>query len=365
MIRAEEAEGRGGCRRFLEAARDILRPFAQARLSGEEVMRMLVERRSAFLRHATVRPFLLTEDGADVGHFALISDHHTPQYAQAAFFGARPGLRGVDRILRDVARRECPGAARLVVGLNGHLNYSAGLLATPHEEPPLFGLNWTPPYYLRYFRHFGARPIVSYRFDLQPFFEFARRFDERFDPGPVRVRTMDRRALERDVAVYTDLNNACFGQHPYWSNLTANEDMELFRAFRLLLKEENLLFAEQDGEPIGFLLWYPDFHELLSRNDERLGIRHVLRFHLANPIRAVRLTEIAVRKEFRRGPAVPALLREMIRRVANHGYERCEAGFIFEENRSSLALARRFIERATGRRAEPSRRFVVFEAALA
>ena len=90
----------------------------------------------------------------------------------------------------------------------------------------------------------------------------------------------------------------------------------------------------------------------------------VLRYHLRNPIKTVRLTEIAVLAEHRRGPAVPAMILKMIRAVQRGGYAYCEGGFIFEENRSSMGMTLKYISRAFGRDLEPTRRLAVYEDSL-
>lgn len=363
MISLEPVSGRLGRRAFYAIGERVYRGNPLHRSTEDDVMRMLVEHRSAFLDHATVDSYLM-RDGRDVvGRFSLIQDRKLPEYVQVSFFEARPGLHGVLDAIRLKARALHPECARLVVGLNGHLNYGAGFLASRFEEPPLFGLPYTPAYYLDYFAALPRRPMASYRFASKWFFEMRRELLRDFDPGPVRVRVMDREHFARDVDIYTDLNNACFQRHPYWANRTATEDWELFHPFRFLIKDCNYIVAELDGRPVGFLLWYPDFNELLSRDGE-LGVRQALRYHLDDPIRTARLTEIAVLPEVRRYRVDLAMILRMIQGVEEGGYAFTEGGFIFEENRRSIALTLRYIQRATGRKVRPYRRYCVFDGPL-
>lgn len=363
MISLHPVSGRRGRRAFHAIGARVYHGNPLHRSTEDDVMRMLVEGRSAFLDHARVDSFLM-RDGRDVvGRFALIQDHKLPEYAQVSFFEALPGLHGVLDAIRLEARVLHPECSRLVVGLNGHLNYGAGFLASRFDEPPLFGLPYTPPYYLDYFDALPRRPMVSYRFASKWFFEMRRELLRSFDPGPVRIRVLDRAHFDRDVDIYTDLNNACFQSHPYWANRTATEDWELFHPFRHLIKDENLIIAEIDGRPVGFLLWYPDFNELLSRDGE-LGAHHVLRYRLDDPIRTVRLTEIAVLPEVRRYRVDMAMILRMIQGVEEGGYAFTEGGFVFEENRRSIALTLRYIQRATGSKVRPYRRYCVFDGPL-
>ncbi len=363
MIRLEAVRGRRDLRRFYAISGRIYRNTPQHRSTEDDVMEMLVEKRSAYLEHASVDPFLLMDGRRVVGRLALIQDRKLPDYVQVAFLEALPELRGVLDAVLLKARALHPQCARVVVGLHGHLNYGAGFLVSPHELPPLFGLPWTPPYYLDYFQALDRRDMVSFRFDAGGFYRLLERVEPTLDLGNIRIRTMRRDDLAREVDLYTWMNNACFQQHPYWADRTTTEDWELFHPFRFLMKEENLIFAEENGQPVGFLLWYPDFNELV-KGDEPLGLRHVLRYHLRNPIKTVRLTEIAVHPECRDRGVVPGMIMQMIRSVMEGGYEFCEGGFIFEENADSMGMTLRYLSKAFGSELEPSRRYCVFDGEL-
>jgi hypothetical protein len=58
------------------------------------------------------------------------------------------------------------------------------------------------------------------------------------------------------------------------------------------------------------------------------------------------------------------MILRMIRHVREGGYRFCEGGFIFEENRSSVGMALKFIFDAFGRKLEPHRRYAVYEREL-
>jgi len=354
---------RRGRSAFFRVAAEVYRDNPCHRATEDDIVRMLAFGRSAYHGHADVTPCLMTADGRTVGRFAMIHDRKAPGYVQVAFFEVLPGVHGAADAIRDEARRRYPGVPRIVFGLWGHINYGAGFLASCFDQPPVFGLPYTPPYYLDHFSGMTPHGMVSYRFDNQPFYDFAHAFAAGFDPGPVRVRPLDRRNLRRDTAIYTDLNNRCFLDHPFWADRTVDEDYELFHPFRWLIRDENLLFAEVDGEPVGFLLWYPDFNELRP-DGGALGVTDVLRYRFANPIRTVRLTEIGVLPGHRRGNPTAALILAMIQAVERGPYTFCEGGFIFESNRGSLGMTLKFLARAFGRELEVHRRFAIFEGDL-
>jgi hypothetical protein len=348
-------------RTFYQFPRQVYAGNPHHRATEESLTHLLVDGPTAFHRHATVVPYLLDNDGV-VGRCALIHDSKMPHVVQVAFFEALPGLTDVCPALCAEARALHPSARTLVVGVNGHLNYGAGLLLSHFDQPPVFGLPYTPPYYVDYFADLTLHRMVSFRFSCQEFYTW-RTQQPADEIDGITVRCMDPRRLPREVAHYTAIDNGSFIDHPFWSDRLPEENYELFHPFRHLLDGENLLFAERNGEPLGFLLWYPDFNELVGAGHD-LTAWQVLRYRLANPITTIRLAEVALLPHARRTRAVYAMLLTMIPLVQRGGYQWVEGGFIMNDNIPSLTMTRKFIERAFGTKGEPYRRYGIFEGTL-
>jgi ribosomal protein S18 acetylase RimI-like enzyme len=348
---------------FYHFSRELYKNHIHHRATEDEISHLLVDGRSAFHSHATVIPYLIFKDGALAGRFAFIQDQKLSKYVQLSFFEANPNLSHLLDLIRAEAASLFPGKKKLLVGLNGHLNYGAGLLLNKFDEAPVFGLPYNHTYYHDYFTKCQRRTMVSYRFPLGPFYEYHAQLTKKKDFGPISVRKLNKRKLQRDVALYTQLNNACFQDHPYWSDRSVAEDFELFHPFRFFIKEENLLFAELNGEAVGFILWYPDFNQLLG-NNRTLGVKELLKYRLSNPINTFRLTEIAVKPGYRSSKITQALIYETISYLKKGSYRYGEGGFIFEENKRSITMSKRFLERATGSELEAYRKFAVYECDL-
>jgi len=345
---------------FCEISKKIYKDMPCFRSTEDEVMYLLIKGPSAFHKHASVRSYIALEEDEPVARFSLIRDSKLPDYVQISFFEALPGLPELINTIINEIRISFPGSKKIIFGLNGHLNYGAGILLNRFDKAPVFGLPYTPEYYQDYFKDFNKRTLVSYRFPTEPFFNYQKRLKDKLDFKGITVRTMNKKRLRREVEIYTYLNNTCFPGHPYWADRDVEEDYELFHPFRFLIKEENLLFAERAGEPIGFFLWYPDFNQLV-KGDQRLGIRHVLQYHFANPIDTFRFTEIAVLPKYKVSPTVQAMILHATPYIKKSGYKYGEGGYIFEENKASIAMTMRFLARATGQKFEPYRRYAVFE----
>ena len=396
MIRAVPVTTRTQWTQFTRLAESVYAGNPFARSTEDDLVHLLARPKSIFFAHARVESFLLCNGPHTVGRFSLIADRNLPDAVQVAFFEAICGLSDVYACIRQTAQARFPEAHRLIVGLCGHVNYAVGFLASRFDEPPVFGLPYSPPYYLDYFSGLRTRHMVSYRFHNESFYKLwkenrLKRKTTVHETSNIQVRMMDRRHLQREIGLYTELNNACFQEHPFWSDRRPEEDFELFHPFRFLLKEENLLFAEENGRPVGFLLWYPDFNQLVGPG-EAFGPRHVLAYQAAHtvprehartaawikPAQALahrtlrrvaaidtaRLTEIAVLDTHRKAGVVEALIRAFTSAQYLRGFSYTEGGFIFEDNVASITMTRRLLESAFGQAPEPYRRFVAFEGDL-
>lgn len=358
----KEVHTKQDLRAFYAIANQVYAGNECYRPTDRGITRLVIEGPTAFHFHASVRPFLIQEGCCIVGRFAFIQDDRLSNTVQVSFFEAMPGLGGIVDCITKRAHTLFRQCKRIVFGLNGHENYGAGFLLNRFDEVPVFALPYSPPYYCDYFKGLTERGMASFRYPNQPFYAY-RAGDTGRNNGALTVRTMRRSALRRDIAIYTHLNNACFRDEPYWTDRSVDEDRELFWPVRFLIREENLLFAELHGEPIGFLLWYPDFNQLVHAGRE-LGCWAICRYRLADPIDTVRLAQIAVHPKHRARGVFHTMMLAMASLVERHGYRWHEGGFIFEENRRSMATAKRYAQRTLGQTVEPYRRYAIFEGAL-
>jgi hypothetical protein len=348
---------------FYRIPEEIYKTNIFYRASEFDITQLLIEGPTAFHQHASIHSYLILCEDDISGRFSLIHDQKLPEYVQVSFFEAQPGLPGIANLITEKARSLFPQCKRMVVGLNGHLNYGAGILTSNFSEAPVFGLPYNMEYYQDYFSDFRKIPLVSYKFPIEPFIEYKLRMGDDPELKGITVRKLNKKKLRQDSEIYTYLNNACFPGHPFWAERDVKEDYELFYPFRFLIKEENLLFAEKEGKPIGFFLWYPDFNQLLKER-QHLGLKQVLRYYFTRTINTFRFTEIAVLPEYKKSHAVQAMILYAIPYIRKAGIKYGEGGFIFEENINSIVMTRRFLERATGIKMEPHRHYALFEATL-
>ncbi|MEI6577181.1 MAG: hypothetical protein WCO63_13470 [Bacteroidota bacterium] len=356
-------EGKSGYKVFRAIGRQVYcgNPFHRGTEAGVE--RLVLSEQTAFSRHATVIMFAIRDGNNLVGRFALIQDKYLPDYVQVSFFEAQAGLIDVFGLIRKEIARHFPAYAKVIVGLNGHLNYGAGFLLTRFEEAPVFGLPYTQPYYPEYFRELTEKRMHSFRFPLEGYAAWANTYDAKRSMKGLNVRYMHKASIRKEIAIYTQLNNDAFLNHPYWARREEADDFELFSPFRFFLKDENLIIAEDQGKPVGFYLWYPDFNQLITTRRD-FNPLDVMKYRLFNPIDTIRFTEIGILPEYQNTAVGYALIDKALPSILQGGYTYCEGGFIFEENIRSMAFVKGILRRCFGQNPEPYRTYAVYETHL-
>ncbi len=348
---------------FEKVSADVYRGNKYYRGTEGSIKKLLLNSKSAFQNHALIKKFVVRDGNDLVARFALINDLRLKDYCQISFFEAQPDLGDIFSIIKKEIKSHFPKCTKIVAGLSGHLNYGAGILLHPFDEPPLFGLPYNPAYYSDYFKALTLRKMVTFRFDMEAYAHWANSYPVcRLLDGLV-IRFMNKSKIKEESAIYTRLNNLSFQQHPYWANRDEAEDLELFYPFRHLLDNENLIIAEIKGQPVGFFLWYPDFNKLVTSQRD-LNLWDVIRFRAGKYIDTFRVTEIGVIPEYQRSPVAMEMIKKSLPTLYKKGYKFCEVGFIFEENRASIAMLKRMLQRLYGTEAQTYRQFAVFEMGL-
>ncbi len=344
--------------RYLQFCRDVYHGDTNYRDSASALCFNILSGRSVFCASAWILPVMVLDEESRVLAVAtFIHARAMPDVLQLSFYEAREtGEQASDLIVAEARKMAVRRhAIRVVAGINGHINYGLGFLADHYDERVGFGSAYSPPGYIRNLEKHAVRTstLVSYLSD-QATLSFQK--EQRLVSRLVRrftFRSADFRDLKREIAVYTELNNACFATHPLYYDRTVEEDYELFRMFRHLLKEENLLIAEDRGRPIAFMLWYPDFNELVPSGG-KLGIRTWIRYRMMRqPVSRFKIAEIGVHPAYQCSGVVMGLF-DQCRKLTQGRFAYCESGWIFNNNLRSRALGERWA-------AKPYKHYKIFE----
>ena len=311
------------------------------RNSMSSTLKGLLSGKSVMCKSVDLEPVMVVENGKIIMIAILAYAHRMPEFLQISFFEAIEDNPLAFKLILDratlIAKKK--SATKISGTLNIHVNYGLGFLASDFDSWQGFGTPHNPEFYNTLFQNAGFESIdmVSFKKDMTKMQElFPMRLTERLKKR-YSVRGVNFKDLEKEANIYTEINNQAFSEHLFYYPREASEDLELFKEFKYLLKSNNLLYVERDGVPVGFMLWYPDFHSLMNPK-ETVGLRTVIKSKLfPSKMKTFKIVEIGIIPSERDKGAIMALF-DYCYQCAKDKYESFESGWVLTENTKSYAL---------------------------
>lgn len=254
---------------------------------------------------------------------------------QMAFFEALPHAKEAVNMLVAHAKTlaKSLNIAKIIIGMDGHMNYGLGLLTNHFDSPLSFGNNYNPAYYIDYFKPLATRchKMVSYRGKLSDFnlTKYQRVLDKIY--RSYRFRTIDFKRFKDEIQRYTDLNNHIFTDHPLYFKREYDEDYALFKNLKLLMSPPQIIYAEQRGKVVGFLMWYPDFNQLVKPGCAPNALTVIKNKLFHSQIDTFKIVEIGLMPGHGGRGAIIGLFNECLKHTKER-YTYYESSWIFEDN---------------------------------
>jgi GNAT superfamily N-acetyltransferase len=307
----------------------------------------LSRRANPFFSHGEAEYFLARRGGRVVGRISAQVDRAFNQ-----FHGSRWGMFGFleleeDRevldALLEAAEAWCRqrGCERMVGPMDFQMNDESGVLIEGFELEPMIRQPWQPPYYQGLCEAAGltkAMDLLSWHLHISdrqdrmlPILpQAAARARDRYG---VRIRTMSRRGLRRDMDEFAKVYNAAWSRNWGFVPYSERDLHELARTMQLVFSRDWFLVAEIEGETVGAAIAIPDVNRLLKHLGGRvlpLGPWYYLNRNRI--IDRVRVGFLGVMPEHQHTGAAAALYLAFFdagERTAQHWGE---AGWILEDN---------------------------------
>jgi hypothetical protein len=304
-------------------------------------LKNLLTGKSELCKSVYTEPVMVVDNNEITMISVLVHAQRMPEYIQICFFESDKFNMDAFKLILDraVKAAEEKGAHKLTGSLNMHVNYGLGFLASDFDKKQSFGSAHNPEFYNAYFEKNGFETIdlVSYKKDMVNSPELINN-DIREKLNEVySVRKSDFKNFKQEIVVYTKINNEAFRDHLFYYRRKTEEDYELFKDLKYLMKEENLLFVEKAGVPVGFMLWYPDFNEIIGKG-ETAGIKTVIKNKLfSNRIKTFKIVEMGVIPGERNKGAILALFDYCFKRTKEK-YDTMESSWILAKNLKSKSF---------------------------
>lgn len=347
-MRIQELE-KNDAREYIDFSKSVYKDNIHCRDVSSTTLKQILSGRAKICESAMIKPLLVKDmiDGKEctVAACILCVVDRMDHVLQITFFEAlEHQQKAVDMLLeyaKDYAHIH--NMYEIIIGLNIHVNYGLGLLSSHFDSDQSLGSSYNPSYYIDYFTDSSIEEInlVSYLRDMTDFeFPVTEKLADRMTRG-FTVREADFKNLEKEAEIYTYLNNEAFKDHKFYYRRRTGEDLELFKEFKMLLKPHNLLFLEYDNKPVGFMLWYPDFNQLVGPG-HCIGFSTVLKtyFHRGD-IDRFKISEIGILPAYQKTGGIFALFQHCYN-LTKGRFKYCESGWIIDNNRLSWSLAERW-----------------------
>lgn len=327
-----------------------------------EALELVDPAKNPFFGHADVQFFLARRDGRVVGRISAHLDHlalaMNPEQGMGPGIGNWGLLEAEDG---DVARAliataedwlRGKGMTRVLAPLSMSVWEEPGQLTRGHDHPPTVMMGHQPKRYQTYIEAQGytpAKTLKTYELDISKEFPpLIQRIVQSGEKNPkIRIRNVDKSKFDAEAALILDILNDAWSDNWGFVPFTDREIAYAGKKFKPIVREDLIMVAEYEGEPVAFMMTLPDLNEVLRPMQGKLFPFNWIKLllWLRKPkVRTMRVPLMGVRKRLqasRLASQLAFMMIEYIRRnsVANYGASRGEIGWILDDNQGMIAIA--------------------------
>lgn len=228
---------------------------------------------------------------------------------------------------------------------------SYGVLIEGRDRPPPLLCGHTPPYYPHFMERFGLQPArgdnLAYVFDLEeeaPALQRLSRLAERLrQRGNIAIRGADLAHWQDEVGRIHRLLNIALSHLPDHIGWHRDALEAMLIPFRDIADPELILFAEVDGETVG---WFPGIANLNEALIHANGLRYPwdyvkLWWHSRRQPESLTIKSVLVLPEYWDTGVSVLLFDEMAKRARARGFKWADMSLTSEDNPRTPVLAER------------------------
>ncbi len=327
-----------------------------------EALELVTPGKNPFFDHATVHLLLARRSGAVVGRISAHIDHLA--LAQPPEQGMGPGtgnwglLEAEDAAVAAalITRAEDwlrgQGMTRVLAPLSMSIWEEPGQLVKGFDHPPTVMMGHQPQHYQQYIEGQGyapAKALKTYELDItKPFPPLIQRIVQSGQKNArIRIRKVSKARFDQEAALILHILNDAWSDNWGFVPFTDREIAYAGKKFKPIVREDLIMIAEYDGEPVAFMMTLPDMNEVTKPMRGSLWPFNwaKLLLWLRNPqVRTMRVPLMGVLKQHqssRLASQLSCMLFEEIRLAAitHYGATRGEIGWVLDDNQGMNAIA--------------------------
>jgi hypothetical protein len=270
MVRVRSLSSPEELQRYVDFSQEVYRDISQWVPSDSHHLVALLSGDGGFGPETKIQPFLI-EDGDKVlaTITAVTSDTYNRRWNERlghlVFFEALPDQAEAVEILMQAALAWCRSHDCQAVRMSLLPGMQLALTIDAYEEVPTVFHSYNPPYYHSYIKNAGFRTecgVVQYQVRFTPdLAERYREMVERAETSGISLRLWDFDRMEAENETFTALFNESFANHFGFMPLPAAVMSGLTVGLKDFLIPDFTLFADTDGETVGFVYSLPDLNQ--------------------------------------------------------------------------------------------------------
>lgn len=149
----------------------------------------------------------------------------------------------------------------------GERNMFWGLLVENFTDPPIYGTNYNPPYYVRLFEAYGFRLYFKQLFfkrsalrPIEPI--FLRKYMQFKNDPDIEVRDVRGLSPEKLAQDFRTVLNAAWVDHENFKPMTAAAALKTVKQMKPVMDPRIVVFVYHKGAPIAFYVNLPELNEI-------------------------------------------------------------------------------------------------------
>ncbi len=327
-----------------------------------EARDLITPGKNPFHEHARMQLFLAKRGDEVVGRISAHIDElaltQPPEQGMGPGTGNWGLLEAVDQqvthALIETAEHwlRDQGMTRVLAPISLSVWEEPGLLIKGHDHPPTVMMGHNDA------RHQGwiesadytlAKRLFAYELDIStpfpPLIERIVKSGER--SSKINIRGAELKHFDRDAEIILSILNDAWSDNWGFVPFTEHEVEHVGKALKPLVREDLIMIAELEGEPVAFMMTLPNLNEPVAKIDGKLfpfGWLTMLRWLRQPNCRTMRVPLMGVVKRLqssRMASQLAFMMIEYIRRnaTANYGATRGELGWVLEDNQGMVAIA--------------------------
>jgi GNAT superfamily N-acetyltransferase len=214
---------------------------------------------------------------------------------------------------------------------------SPGVLIDGWHRPPAILMGHNPRYYAALITRAGyvkSKDLLAYWLESETTpARLQRTYDRLLRDGRVKLRSLDIRRFDDEVAIIRDIYNSAWERNWGFVPMTRAELDFLARHLKPIAEPTLCAFAEVDGEPVGFALGLPDYNVALKHVNGRLfpfGVVKLLWYR--RRIAQTRVITLGLKPGYRSRGLDGLLISHLFNEARKVGIWKGECSWILEDN---------------------------------